>query len=468
MEDYDINGYEEKKSFEPLPEHIQRAQAGLLPKSKSNKERQKAYRERLKLKLGDSNFKKQQADSMKAYRKKRAEAVSVDEQKITNKAQRGMVQNLLKTIEQRIITMIQEQKSKPAIPIYFEAHIKPNEIERVLVNITNDMDNEEVVQAFAENERKNPRNLKKTASEKTFRKYLTDINKIRKDYFGITDKKLKVFNDFEFLRDTDKVLQILKDNYSHTTTSYSTMVNSISSILARLNNYNDIYNNVYKPLNIELAIKKKTEQLDSENKLTEKEKQNFMTWDKIVSLENAVKNTNINPVENLVIFYLYTQIPPRRLEYGSLVIQIENQFEDDNKTNYVVLDSKLKTVKRIILNSYKTSKTYGKFVIENVPKKLSEAIAELIKEQDYKAGENLFMNTKGKAYENSFSSRLKDVFVQAVNKPITLNILRHSFVSYHIRGNISNKKKTEYAMAMGHSLETQDLYRRYEEEELKV
>jgi integrase len=466
MEENDINGYLEHKRSEPEPEDVQRARVGLPPKS--NKERQKAYRDRLKAKLGDSNFKKQQAEAMKAYRKQRAEAFSVDEQKITNKEQRGMVQNLLKTIEQRIITMIQEQKSNPAIPIYFEAHIKPNEIERVLVNITNDMDNEEVVQAFTENERKNPRNLKKTASEKTFRKYLTDINKIRKDYFGITDKKLKVFNDFEFLRDTDKVLKILKDNYSHTTTSYSTMVNSISSILARLNNYNDIYNNVYKPLNIELAIKKKTEQLDSENRLTEKEKQNFMTWDKIVSLEDAVKNTNINPVENLVIFYLYTQLPPRRLEYGSLVIQIENQFEDDNKTNYVILDSKLKTVKRIILNSYKTSKTYGKYVIENVSKKLSEAIAELIKEQDYKAGENLFMNTKGKAYGNSFSSRLKDVFVQAVNKPITLNILRHSFVSYHIRGNISNKKKTEYAMAMGHSLETQDLYRRYEEEELKV
>ena len=50
------------------------------------------------------------------------------------------------------------------------------------------------------------------------------------------------------------------------------MVNSISSILARLNNYNDIYINAYRPLNVELAIKKKTEQLDSENRLTDKEK----------------------------------------------------------------------------------------------------------------------------------------------------------------------------------------------------
>jgi hypothetical protein len=131
------------------------------------------------------------------------------------------------------------------------------------------------------------------------------------------------------------------------------MVNSISSILARLNNYNDIYTNAYKPLNIELAIKKKNEQLDSENKLTEKEKENFMTWDKIVNLEDEGKNTDVNPVENLVIFYLYTQLPPRRLEFGSLIIAIEGQFKDDDKTNYVLLDPKMKEVKQIILNTYK-------------------------------------------------------------------------------------------------------------------
>ena len=459
MEDNDTNGYGEHKSIEPQAES-----KGKI----TNADKQKSYRNRLKAKVGDKTFKKEQATKMKAYRKQRAEQSNVDEIQIPHKQTRDMVNQLLKTIEQRVVTMIQEQKANPAIPIYFENHIKPVEIERVLVNITNDMDNEQVVQAFVENEQKNPRNPKKTASEKTFRKYLTDINKIRKDYFGIVDKKLKVFNDFEFLRDSNKVLGILKEKYSKTTTSYSTMVNSISSILARLNNYNDIYINAYRPLNVELAIKKKTEQLDSENKLTDKEKLNFLTWDKILELEDTIKTTEINPVENLVIFYLYTQLPPRRLEYASLIIAIENQFNDDGKTNYVVLDPKLKIFKKIILNSYKTSKTYGKYEIDNVSKKLSDAVASLIKEQGYKAGEHLFMNGKGKAYQGSFSGRLKDVFMQSVNKPITLNILRHSFVSYHIRGNISNKKKTEYAMQMGHSLETQDLYRRYEAEELNV
>ena len=438
---------------------------------KNHAQRQAEYRQKLKQKLGNEEFKAQQAEKMKEYRKSLKANTTVEETKITNKETRARVNQLLDTIRERVINMIEEQKQNPQIPIHFETHITKDDIEPVLVSINNDMSNQQVIDAFVENERKNPRNAKKTASEKTFTKYLNDINNVRKLYFGIDDKKQKVFNDFGFLRDTPKVLKILKDRYSHTTTSYSTMINSISAILARLNNYNDIYTNVYKPLNIELAIKKKKELLDTENQLTEKEKKLFKTWDVITSeqTEEAVRNTDINPVENTVLYYLYTQLPPRRLEYGSLIIAIDGQFDDDNKSNYVVLNSKMTKVNRIILNTYKTSKTYGKYVISNVPEKLSDSIVELIQEQDYKAGEYLFMNSKGKPYAGaSFSARLKQVFEQAIGTPLTLNVLRHSFISYHLRTGTTAKQKNEWAMAMGHSTETQDLYRRYELQELHL
>jgi integrase len=191
----------------------------------------------------------------------------------------------------------------------------------------------------------------------------------------------------------------------------------------------------------------------------------FLPWDKILELEDAVKNTNINPVENLAIYYLYTQLPPRRLEYGSLIIQIEGEFENNKKKNYVVLDKKLKVVKKIILNTYKTSEKYGPYVIDNVPEKLSDAIVNLIKEQDYKAGDHLFMNSRGKPYGNSFSSRLKDVFDQAINRPITLNILRHSYITYFINNNTTTLKKKMIANQMGHSTNMQDLYKRFEEKD---
>ena len=133
MEDNDTNGYGEHKSVEP-----QAQSKGKI----TNADKQKSYRNRLKAKVGDKTFKQEQAIKMKAYRKQRAEASNVDEIQIPHKQTRDMVNQLLKTIEQRVVTMIQEQKANPAIPIYFENHIKPVEIERVLVNITNDMDDD--------------------------------------------------------------------------------------------------------------------------------------------------------------------------------------------------------------------------------------------------------------------------------------------------------------------------------------
>lgn len=434
------------------------------PTKKSNSERQRAYRNRLKDKLGEKAFKEQQASTMKDYRKRRAEMTTVDETKISNKETRGLVNNLLKTIEERIITMINEQKHSP-VPIHFETHIQKDEIEPVLVDINNSMTNEQVVDSFYENDQRNPKSAKGGASRGTFEGYLSAINTIRKKYFGIKKStRSTVFNDFEWLRDTDRVLEILK-SYEKNTKSYSTMVNAISATLGRLNHYHQLYINVYKPLNIKLAKLKDEEQLNTNNLLSEKEKKLFLPWDKILELEDAVKNTNINPIENLAIYYLYTQLPPRRLEYGSLIIQIEGEFENNKKKNYVVLDKKLKTVKKIILNTYKTSEKYGPYVIDNVPEKLSDAIVNLIKEQDYKAGDHLFMNSKGKPYGNSFSSRLKDVFDQAINRPITLNILRHSYITYFINNNTTTLKKKMIANQMGHSTNMQDLYKRFEEKD---
>ena len=59
------------------------------PTKKSNSERQRAYRNRLKDKLGEKAYKEQQASTMKDYRKQRAELTTVDETKISNKETRG-------------------------------------------------------------------------------------------------------------------------------------------------------------------------------------------------------------------------------------------------------------------------------------------------------------------------------------------------------------------------------------------
>ena len=432
---------------------------------KSNSERQRLYRLRQKEKLGEAEFKQQHNEQMKAYRKQRKEAVSVDEQAVPKKQTRDMITNLLKTVEQRIIAMVNDHQANPQIPIHFENYIRKDEIEPVLISINNTMTNEEVVNAFVENERKNPRFENVTADRDTFIGYLNGIDLIRRRYYGIDEKKgkkvVRVYNDLEFLKDTNKVVKILEEDYPNPN-SHSTMVNNISSILGRLANYNKEYINVYLPLNKKLKKNKQDVLKNRENTLNEKEKKSFLSWDKILALEEKVKEIDVNPVESLAIYYLYTTMPPRRLEYGSLKIEVEDEFKDDGKTNYVVLNPEMNEVTKFILNDYKTSKKYGKYTITEIDPKLSNAIITLIQEQNYTAGEYLFMNSQGKPYKSGFSNRVKEVFMRATNVPVTLNTLRHSYISYHLKGQVTTNQKEKLSKKMGHSITMQDLYRRFE------
>ena len=201
---------------------------------------------------------------MREYRQQKKASTSIDETKITNKETRTLVNNLLKTIEQRIIEMVNQQKISP-VQIHFESPILKNEIQTILVDINNMMSNEQVLDAFEENEIKNPKSTTFTASRDTFKRYLDKIQQIRGLYFDIDNPKIKVYNDFEFLRDSDKILKIIKDNFSSNSNTYSTTVNAISATLGRLNHYQDLYKNVYMPLNTTLAINKKEEQKNKEN-----------------------------------------------------------------------------------------------------------------------------------------------------------------------------------------------------------
>ena len=436
----------------------------------TQKQRQAIYRQKLKDEMGNDAYKAEQAKKMRDYRQSKKANTQVEETKISNKETRNKVNQLLKTIEERVLGMIKEQKANPNIQIEFEDFIKPSDITPILLQINNDMTNEQVVNAFTENEIQNPRNKKVNANKKTFIKYLDTIQRLRRIYFNIKDTKVKVYHDFDWLKDTEKVIKIITEKYSNPN-SLSTMMNAISATLGRLAKYQDVYLNTYKNLNIALANNKKQIQLEKENQLTPQEKNSFMEWNDILNLEQKIKESN---PENLAIYYIYTQIPPRRVgDYSSLIIQqegpasagraeLEDSKADDNNQNFVILNNKRNKVQKIILNQYKTAKKYGQYIIEPVPSKLSKAIIDLIKEKGIKNGEYLFQNSNGKPYGESFSFRIKKLFIDITGKGITVNTLRHSFISHHLQGKVSDLKKAQYAKQMAHSTLLQSEYQRWD------
>lgn len=279
----------------------------------------------------------------------------------------------------------------------------------------------------------------KSIKKNTIKKYLTDIHIIRKLYNpNLSD------NDFEFLVNFKEVLDIIRDKYT-SINSISTIVNSISSILKRLPMYRYIYDNIYSQLNDMISKEKQRQIIDSENKLNSKEKTKYTDWKNIISIEPKITDN-----EDKLLFYLYTQIPPRRLDDYSHLILINHENDDNNKDNFFV-----KNNNKIILNHYKTVSTYGKYIIKDIPNKLSSTIQEHIRENKIGFGDFIF-----KTGRTNFSRKISSLFKQHLGIPLTVNTLRHSFITHIMNKNLSTKKKQEIAKQMGHNMIMQDLYRR--------
>lgn len=257
----------------------------------------------------------------------------------------------------------------------------------------------------------------------TYERYLGIIKRLKRMIDPAGDKP------FNFLRDHEKVIKIIKEKYTNPNT-LSSVFNAIAATLRRIPEFSDIYNDVYKDLNIQFSKTKKNIELDRENKLTEKEEKVYLPWRNILDLEDKILREGDR--ENIAIFYLYTQIPPRRLsDYNKLKI-------DSDGSNYI---NPINFT--ITINNYKTAKTYGKFKI-NPPPKLRKALRDLIGEREgYLFSQN-----------QPFSKKIKTIF------GVGVNILRHSFISDFLSKNPSQKKKLDIARQMAHSVDTQSMYNR--------
>ena len=182
--------------------------------------------------------------------------------------------------------------------------------------------------------------------------------------------------------------------------------------------------------------------------------------------------------EDRLLHSLYTDIPPRRLEYRLLLLarrKTEPQaLKLDKNYNYIVTNQN-DTPTWIILNKYKTDYRYGTFQIDlqekNSPyfnfKNLVKNISTMIKNEDMKHMDPFFPTTQ-KAKEGQInvypSSQFGTVWLNHVfrntGKKISVDILRHSFITNYFTRNPDATDKTIDLIAkrMGH---TSAMFRSY-------
>jgi integrase len=167
-----------------------------------------------------------------------------------------------------------------------------------------------------------------------------------------------------------------------------------------------------------------------------------------------------NKILRFLILSLYVLIPPRRnLDFLCMwVIKDDKRSEMLNVRNYLILEED-----EFIFQNYKTSKTYG-LKIEKIPEELMNNIKFYLKFHPSLVGISkkpntykFLVNFKGEGFDqvhnvNAITRILNSVF----GKNISTSILRHSFITHTLGGDIA--KLETIAQNMGHSKEMQAKY----------
>jgi hypothetical protein len=183
---------------------------------------------------------------------------------------------------------------------------------------------------------------------------------------------------------------------------------------------------------------------------TDKINNNFLNWSEIMDIYEKIKN-NEN-LKNIVFVSLFILQPPRRLQdYQYLKLIYNKPSKLDKNYNYLVLKDK----PYFIFNKYKTSSKYGTQKID-INKKLKPLLIKYIENNKINENDIVFNNWSNKTFEQ----KIKKLFNKYTDKIITINILRHSYISYMTD---TNKLKTlndreQLAYSMAHSVKISLLY----------
>jgi len=296
---------------------------------------------------------------------------------------------------------------------------------------------------------KNERNLK-DASIKIFKR---NIEKLA---------DLKEVNDFNFLKNINRIKEILSYYKPETQNS---ILQSVNRVLEQINEPELL--ETYRKLYYEVHTNIRNTPTDEK---TETQEENWVEWNDVLKKQTELVNKAIetekwDDILNAFVLMLYTSNEPRRnQDYLDMVIIRSKKYPYDETLskdkNYLLLKPNLKNNQEgkyyFIFNKFKTSKSFGQQVFA-VPKDI-----EVFFDKYYytfypgkKGKENaLLVDSKGNVLHlvNSITRILNKVF----DKKVGASMLRHIYLT-HKFGN-DYKDREIVSKKMSHTIGTQHKY----------
>ena len=405
---------------------------------KKNREKQQKKNEREKLRrqaLGDE-WKKRNMELQQAYRDR--EKNKLEEARAKQEAE--IKKQVKKEVKKEVKKQVKKTEEKPVVKIVKDTGKMISNYERTGI---------------------------KGLTENTTKTYITRIKVVHRELSktelnvelltkiflgkGEGDDEDKLLKNMEYLKDVDLLIKTIEDRYENLEsrkghlTSFTTLI-SYMECLNKIN-YGKIRAKLEEVNNSLYDIRGENQAKENEGIIED--------FDEEIIMENSEK---IKVSSDKLIYQFYTLQPPRRLDD---VVKIELISEDyeldklDAKKNYIVINENDKP-KEIIYLAYKTNKTYGKQIIQIVNDNLKEIIQYHIKKQKLKIGDKLFQYKRS----GDLGVAIKRIFTRIYLKQITLNDIRHSYITYELREQRTANYLNNLAMMMGHSKEEQQLYKR--------
>lgn len=275
-----------------------------------------------------------------------------------------------------------------------------------------------------------------------------------KTYTGCIKRLNDVFDDEDYLTDPKLVVDYLKQNYPNLSTNKT----YLSALLWYVKDKSKSAYNAYKAeidrLRPQVALK------ETNQTLTKTQEENYIKWSILKNAgKNAIKMYGEGKISlaDALVCVLYTEQVPVRADYINMLFIRDIRKATNKNTNYCLLRVRNPV---FIFQEYKTADKYGRVIIKIKPivyKLLVERYNQVIE----KADNHLFTDD-----QPNFSRRVKASFEKVVDKPVSINLLRHSFLTDFLSKNPSLHKKQEVAVMMMNSPIVGEAYRVLDEASL--
>jgi len=228
--------------------------------------------------------------------------------------------------------------------------------------------------------------------------------------------------------------------------------NSLVTILAYLQ-YSDIkrrcgiiftlWYSAFKLIHRELT--KQTEN----HMATEKQEESMIDWEDIIKKRDNLEYGSMDHV----ILSMHSYVPPRRQEdYCEMRVYTDEDLEPEKDHNYFQLYNKRLGSPVLFYKNFKTSKFMPSFLNKEVPEKFVDIVRFSLEKhpRDY-----LIVNpyTNDKYLSMSFVRRVNDTLKRVLlNKHACVNTLRHSYVNYISKKDLTYGQRKRIAHKMGHGI----------------